>query len=145
MARLIKEGAKDQTIRDKAAQLVRGLSVRDSNARNYLAQANAIFQFVRDHVRYLRDIDGMETLHPAPWVLVNRYGDCDDKTVLSMALARAIGFPVRIVAVGYHGQSYSHVFGQFRFGRGWVTMECCENQPLGWTTPGITVRMVRHV
>lgn len=58
------------------------------------ARVMAALQFVQQQVRYLGIEDGMGSHVPrkAADTLYRRYGDCKDKTVLLMALLKAMGF-----------------------------------------------------
>lgn len=97
----------------------------------YRAEAEAVHRYVRDHVRYVRDIRGVETLHPAPWLLSQRAGDCDDKSVLTAALCEAIGHKTRLVAVGFKPWSYQHVYPEVELAGRWVALETTEPWALG--------------
>ncbi len=60
-----------------------------------------IYEWVRDHIRYVAvaiGIGGFQP-HPAEQVLVNRYGDCKDMTTLLCSLAREIGIEAYEVIV----------------------------------------------
>lgn len=126
MAALIKAGSQTLPIRERAVILTAGLRQKD-----YLAEARAVHAWVRDNVRYVRDIRGVETLHTAPRILAQRAGDCDDKTVLVGALLTSIGHRVRLVAVGFDGRGYSHVYPEAYIGRRWWPLETTEPWPFG--------------
>lgn len=91
-----------------------------------MAEARAVHGWVRDNVRYVRDIAGVETLHTAPRLLVDRAGDCDDKSILIAALLASIGHRVRFVAVGFGPRGYSHVYPEAFIAGQWWPMEATE-------------------
>lgn len=102
-------------------QLVQGLRQKD-----YLAEAKRVHQWVRDSIRYTRDIAGVETLHTADRLLIDRAGDCDDKSVLIGALLHSIGHQTRLVAVGFGPRGFSHVYPEALIGGRWWPMEATE-------------------
>ncbi|MGH8742860.1 MAG: transglutaminase-like domain-containing protein [Burkholderiales bacterium] len=139
MSRLAKDGRKNPVIRDTAARLVQGLS-----SKNYSGEIGHLFDFVRDKIRYTRDIDGVETLHFPEVVLEQGYGDCDDKAVLLASLLGAIGHRTRFIAVGFEPGNYSHVLTQVQFGNGkWLSLDPTENRPIGWFPPNVRATMIR--
>lgn len=100
-------------------------------------------EFVRDKVRYVRDIRGVETLSTPLRTLENHSGDCDDKATLASALLEAIGFRTRLTAWGRPGR-FSHVLCEVRFNDKWLTVETTESVGLGWK-PRMGYRMIAHV
>mgnify|MGYP001558090128 FL=1 len=100
-------------------------------------EADAVFRFVRDRIRYVRDPHGLEALQTPAATLTLKTGDCDDKTILLAALLQNLGIPVILVAGGFAPHRFVHVWlrGQVR-GR-WVAMDPTEPRPLGWEPPMI--------
>lgn len=112
--------------------------------KHLLCEIVQIHRFVRDDIRYIKDIDGVETLHSPLRVLQYRAGDCDDKTILTSALLAAIGFKVRIVAVGPPG-IFCHVLPEvFLYGK-WVPLETTEPVKPGWYPKNYTNRMLENI
>jgi transglutaminase-like putative cysteine protease len=137
MSDLVKRGKKQPTIREKATALVQPLA-----QKNYLGEIIALHQFVRDNIRYVRDIRGVETVHFPEQILSQEYGDCDDKAILLASLLESIGHPTRFVAVGFTvPDDYSHVFVDTKYGPGWMSLETTENVPAGWRPPGIVAAL----
>jgi transglutaminase-like putative cysteine protease len=108
----------------------RGLAQKD-----FTGEARRLFTFVRDQIRYVRDIDGVETLHAADWVLKLRAGDCDDKAILLAALLLSIGHTVRFKAVAFDPGEFTHVWSQTCLGGRWVDMEPTELVAFGQSVP----------
>lgn len=106
--------------------------------KDYRAEAEAIFNEVRDGVRYMRDVHGVETLQEPPITLASRLGDCDDQSALLAAMLESIGVPTRFVVAGYSGDYYEHVYLQAWLD-GWVDMDPTEPHPMGWAPPDPTV------
>ncbi|MBP1655576.1 MAG: Transglutaminase-like enzyme, putative cysteine protease [Bacteroidetes bacterium] len=68
------------------------------------ARLQAIFEWVRDHVRYIAveiGIGGYQP-HDAEEVVAKRYGDCKDMVVAVCALARRADIPVHPVMISTH-------------------------------------------
>lgn len=108
--------------------------------KDYRAEAEAIFNEVRDGIRYTRDVHGVETLQEPPITLATRMGDCDDQAALLGALLESIGIPTRFVVAGYSGEHYEHVYLQaWLDSDGWVDMDATEPHPMGWAPPDNTV------
>lgn len=139
MRALANHGKQQPEIRAKALELVRGNLQKD-----YVAEAKAIHAFVKDHIRYTRDVRGVETLHTAPQILKQAQGDCDDKSVLIASLLEAIGHEVQFVAIGY-GENYSHVYPEVKIRGQWYAIETTENWPFGKAPPKPKKRMVQAV
>lgn len=137
MAGLADAGKKSMLVRGLAVDLTSGLMQKD-----FLGEARACLEFVRDRIRYVRDIEGVETLHDAETVLRQGAGDCDDKCILLAALLLSIGAPVRFVAVAFEPEVYSHVWLQVRTPPGyggvagsWVDLEPTEPIAFGAHVP----------
>jgi hypothetical protein len=81
------EGAHNAEVRFLAQRIVDGVGNKD-----YEGEARAIFQFMREHVRYTLDPRGLEWVQ-TPWftLLVQGQGDCDDHSTAACALAAALG------------------------------------------------------
>lgn len=101
-------------------------------AKAELAEVDAIFSWVRDHVRYTRDVAGVETL-ASPWTTYRRQsGDCDDQVALLGALLEAVGYPVRLVIAAYQEAGlWEHVYLQVYAGGFWIDADPTEDLPLG--------------
>lgn len=98
--------------------------------------------FVRDAIRYVRDIRGVETLHTPERVLKQRAGDCDDKAMLLVALLESIGHTARFRAVGFLPGVFSHVLVDVMLGGEWVAAETTEPVELGWSPKAARYEMV---
>ena len=112
MRELAEEGARDLNVRETAIAIVKAAGAA---AHDNVAELQALFQFVRDRVRFTSDILGVETLQGPAYTLRTRAGDCDDRAVLLVALARSIGIPAdfafQVVALRPNApRAFSHVF-----------------------------------
>jgi hypothetical protein len=116
--------------------------------KDYLGELRTIHAFVRDHIRYVRDVESVETLQTPIQTLNVLAGDCDDKSILFSSLAGAIGFPTRFAAIGVRGGDFSHVMAQAAVdGDQFVNAETILTDPpveLGWEPPDATSVMYAH-
>lgn len=128
MRRFIHDYKKASQVRETALTLISGVRQKD-----WVGEVRAIFNWVRDHIRYTRDINGVETLQTPLATMELGAGDCDDKTTLLAALLESIGHPTRLVAAGYQApRRYSHVYLETRLGARWVPLDATLlDKPMG--------------
>lgn len=101
--------------------------------KDYVGEARALFRFVRDRIRYIREpIEGLQTPEAT---LQMRAGDCDDKVILLGALLVATGAHVKLVAGGYSPRQFSHVWLRALVRGHWIPMDPTEPRPMGWEPP----------
>lgn len=127
MRALVRRGKASPLVRQTAARLVNHLPQKD-----YWGEMRVIHAFVRDEIRYVRDINGVETLHHPDFILKNRYGDCDDKTILTCAMLESIGNKTRIKVVDTTGMGYCHVLPECFYRGKWYPLEVTEPVQIGW-------------
>lgn len=126
MREIVHRARFSRVIRDKAMALTQGLKQKD-----YLGEAARLFLFVRDEVRYSRDPVGVEWLQHPELTLSQQAGDCDDKTTLLAALLRAVGHPVKLVAIGFRPGQFAHVYPEVLIKGHWIPLEPTEHWPMG--------------
>lgn len=132
----------DQVKIYKANPQIRQLAVQllgrvNGNEKNYLAQIYRLFNFVQNHIGYVRDIRGVETIQTPLYTLEIGAGDCDDKSVLLATLIECIGHPTRFLAMGFAPNTYCHVICEVYVGGAWVSLDTTEDKPMGWKPPDI--------
>lgn len=122
MAKLAKDGRFSPEVHATARRILQNVP-----AKNWPAEVEAVYEFVRDSIRYTQDPDGAEGLQTPVVTLEIKAGDCDDKVILLGALLLSLNHPVRFCAVRLDDDPfYSHVFAQTRLGAGWVNLETTE-------------------
>lgn len=106
-------------------------------AKAQLSEVEALFVYVRDHVRYQQDVAGIETLAD-PWTTLRRQvGDCDDQVTLLGTLLEAAGYPTRIVLAAYQApRVWEHTYLQALAEGQWLDLDPTEDGPVGWRPPG---------
>ena len=114
-------------------------------------RAEAIFRYVRDHVRYMSDVDqfGSDEFAQNADELAETIdekgrarGDCEDYAILLAVMFRAAGFRSAVVLAPGHAAALMHLPGydranvawKFRDKSGWIWAEATGGRnPLGWT------------
>lgn len=125
-------------IRETALDLIADLPPKD-----WRAELRAVFAFVRDRIRYTRDIRGVETVQTPAATLDIGQGDCDDKATLLAALLESIGTPTRFVAVGYRApEQFSHVYLEARAAGAWIPLDATMPVEVGWKPRASVARFV---
>jgi transglutaminase-like putative cysteine protease len=73
-----------------------------------LEKLQNIYEWVRDHVRYIAVDMGMGGFQPhlVTEIFRNQYGDCKDMTTLVCSMAKEIGIPVYPVLISTHQNGY---------------------------------------
>lgn len=128
MLRVVHDARASQTVLDAVAQLVRFLPQHDQ-----LAEAQAIFNFVQNHIRYTRDPLTVEMLQTPEQLLERGVGDCDDKAILLMAMLHAVGIPAMFVVGGRAPNMFEHVWVAAYLNGQWISMDATEPHAMGWT------------
>lgn len=130
MRTLARDGAKDPIIREASVRAIRAAGVRD---HDFDSEAVALFTFVRDRVRFVRDTHGVEVLQRPTYTLAHGFGDCDDKATLLGAMLLSIGQDVRFRAVGMTRAGFGHVYVVTRInGRDVPLDPTWGGTPAGW-------------
>lgn len=126
MCRLANEGKRDPNVRLTAIRACGALLQKD-----YLGEARACSDWVRDEIRYIKDPVGVELVATPAKTLEIGSGDCDDKSTLLAAMLLSIGHPARFIAVGLQPKVFSHVFVQTKIAQHWVNAETTEPWEFG--------------
>ena len=119
-------------VRELALKLTRNLPQKDFDG-----EARVLFDYVQNSIRYVRDINGVETVQTPLKTLEYGAGDCDDKASLLAALLESLGHETRFYAVGFRPANVSHVLLQCKIHGQWVALETTEPVAYGWTPPNV--------
>jgi hypothetical protein len=120
-----------------------------------LRQASTIFYWVRDNVRYIRDISGVEEI-TSPWTILNNVlsgrtdhsADCDDHAILLSSLLRSVGFPTRFTAIasGKHGKTLDHVRVDVLLNKYWYPLEATiKNSVFGLGVSSVSSPLILYI
>lgn len=140
MAKVVTEAKKDITLRELALSIV-----ENAPRKCWSCEAKLIQQYIYNNIRYVRDIDGIETIATPQKTLQYKQGDCDDVSVLAATLLQCVGHPVRFVAVGFNGGAISHVLIETLIGNQWLPMELTEEVPFGQYPPNVTRKLIQNI
>lgn len=101
-----------------------------------IARPVALFEWVREHVRYVPDVLDVETLASPVITLRSMFGDCDDQATLLATLFEAVGYPTRFVVAAYSDPSVmEHVYLQVAVDGQWFDCDPTEPLPFGIAPP----------
>lgn len=130
MCRLIEEGSRDPLVNRTAIAILQAAKVPQFD---FEGERRALYEWLRRSIRFVRDIEGKETLRSPRETLTVGAGDCDCNTILTLALLKTIGQRVRIITIAAHPEApdiFSHVFGEVRDERGrWIPMDSARRKP----------------
>ncbi len=133
---LIRHGAKDFVVRQRAIQIFRQYNVR---AKDRYGEVCALFDWVRRNIRFTRDIFRVELLHTARRMLELKAGDCDDLTILLGSMLVSTGHPVRLALVGFRPSRphlYSHIYPEVFVNGRWTAIDASvRKRPMGFAPP----------
>jgi hypothetical protein len=115
MKKMAREYSRHDLVKRLATNI---LHYQNIPSHHYLDEARAIGEFVKKHIRYVKDPVGTESLQ-APDMMIRMMkdvgyamGDCDDMALLSAALLMSIGIRPRFRAIRYREGSanYNHIY-----------------------------------
>lgn len=125
---------------EKTKPAIRGLAlklIRNLPENNQLAEIRKLFYFVRDNIRFVKDVEGIETLQYPENTIKWKGGDCDCKMILLGSLLASIGHKVRFAIYKINNpHKYDHINIQVYLKRKgkWLTLDPTrKSRPLGWS------------
>ncbi|MGE3854458.1 MAG: transglutaminase domain-containing protein [Planctomycetota bacterium] len=148
--RLIREGSHHPHVVETARRIVSNVPDKDD-----VGEIRAVWDWLRENVRYVRDPIGMEVMQTAHRMLSptellpdeiakrlpppSKAGDCDEMgAVLAGALLRAIGYTVRIALWAKPRGAWQHIFtlAYAPQHKGWLPVDpTMKDKPFGWLPP----------
>lgn len=131
MARMVKDARRNPNVVQFARSLIAGVP-----EKAWREEVNAVFNWVRDNIRYTLDPDGVEMLTTPMRLIEEGCEDCDGKSTLLASLLASIGYKVRFRAVGFQNGDLSHVYVEVLLGTIWVPLDSTEPHEMGWRPPG---------
>jgi hypothetical protein len=137
IAQMIRDGARDFVVRQKAIQIFRSYGVPP---KDRWGEVCSLFCWVRDHIRYTRDIFRVELLHTPRRMLELQAGDCDDMTILLGSMLLSTGHPVRLALTGFRANRphiYTHIYPEVNVHGRWIALDATMNKPIGWAPPAV--------
>jgi transglutaminase-like putative cysteine protease len=108
--------------------------------KNTPKEIAAIFNGMRQDVRYTSDVAGVDTYATPGRTLQHRAGDCDDYATLGASALQALGIPARFKVIRTRdSQTWNHVYLQAsatKSGQGpWISLDASVPVRAGWEVP----------
>lgn len=130
-------GYRSEVVRRAAIRICMGIQGHDSQG-----ELGALFDFVRDQIRYRADPWDTERVQDPCQTLLLASGDCDDKCVLLAALVASLGYLPRFVVQSQDGQFFDHVYVEVERSGQWIALDPTadgqsglELASVGWRNP----------
>lgn len=130
-------GYRSEVVRRAAIRICMGIRGHDSQG-----ELGALFDFVRDQIRYRADPWDTERVQDPCQTLLLASGDCDDKCVLLSALVASLGYLPRFVVQSQDGQFFDHVYVEVERSGQWIALDPTadgqsglELASVGWRNP----------
>jgi len=103
---IVEDAKKNPYFRQLATQIINSFPCQH---KNYDCYVYAIAKWVKENIKYIKDITGYETLQTPENTLKIGGGDCDDHAILVATLLNAIGVKTAFKIVGENGR-YKHIY-----------------------------------
>jgi len=140
MKDIINKSSQDYYVRRWAEQIV------GNSGKCDIDKVRAIFFFLANNTRYLKDPHGFELLKtPKISLELIEIGDtpqldCDDYVILSLSLLKSIGYPVAMRAIAMEeDKKLKHVYGIVKTKQGWIPLDLTKPEnDIGWEYPYAT-------
>jgi transglutaminase-like putative cysteine protease len=127
---LVDQGVKDPVVNRTAIAIVQAARVASFD---FAGEIRAIYNWIRQNIRFVRDIAGKETLRTAREILQVRAGDCDDiNAILLPSLIGSIGGQVRLVTISSHPAApdqFSHIYAEALVDGRWIALDAARRNP----------------
>lgn len=141
MAEIVAEYQRDPGIQAQAISIVQLNQPKDEPS-----EIRALFDFVRDSIRYVGDVYEHETVRTPDKTIALRAGDCDDKSVLLATLLRSIGYDAAFIVTGYTMPgTFEHVYVGVNLDGQLIPLDTTEPMPMGWEAPGAVSKYVQTI
>lgn len=152
MRRMVVDRRNSQEYRLLASRIIHaGLAgIGGDEKHTYYKELGAIFDWVRNNIRYTADPSGLDVYYPPEYALKARTGDCDEMAVLIAILAESVGYPAKFRSVAKKGDNFCHVYAMVDADKGarspgrWIAMDTVYATAIG-AEPPYTRSMDLHV
>lgn len=112
--------------------------------KDNIGEAKAVFNHIRENVRYTSDILGIDTYQHPKHSIKLKSSDCDDYSSLVCSALLSLGIPCRLKVIRTKDSNeWNHIYAQAGFPRAnptkWITMDASVPKPFGWEAPSAMV------
>lgn len=121
MRGLVDQALKNPRIYVLAREIVQGVPAYHDSA-----EAREIYDWVHNHIRFVKGVIGKQSLQSANATLDLRAGQCTDISILMAALLMAIGYPARFIAVATEpdaSDQFSHIYPEVEIEGEWIPVD----------------------
>lgn len=133
-----------QSSREEIKQIANYIAAQSCVKADRVCQSRALFQFVRDEIKYVPDENFHDQLENPLTVLKTGGADCEDVAVLLLAMQKAIGNKVRLVFVP--GHAYAQVSIPDYRGEKWLNLEAtCSDCQFGELPNNTAMQKKRYI
>jgi len=130
------EGIQDPTIQQLAARIMQEYNVP---SRDFEAEASAVFNWVRDNIRYTRDPDALELFRKPIRTVQLGIADCDDMSILIAALLGTIGHRLLLRVIGVTSAEPEHIYPLDQLppdnSTYYIALDATRSEDMGWEIP----------
>lgn len=144
--RITNKGKLDPEIRKFVANSINKRCGKDwcVRERDYDGEIVAVFNAVRQNVRYTGDIWGVDTFQSPVRTLELGTGDCDDMSMIIASCLMSIGYPIRFRVIRTKNSSdFNHIFVLCgrppKEPKQWVSLDATVAKPAGWYPPSYLI------
>jgi len=113
---LISNAVQSPAIRNLAARVVKN-KITDTD------KAIAIYDYIRNNIRYVREPKGQDIFQPPERTVATRLGDCEDHFALVSAIAKLAGMPVKAKVISQDSITFTHIYPLLKVNGKWVPMD----------------------
>ena len=142
LRRLVDEGKRDPAVYEFVRSAISKRCGDDwcIREKDNTGEARAIFDAIRQRVRYTSDIAGVDTYQKPAHTLALRSADCDDFSSLLCSALLSAGIPCRFKVIRtVTGNDWNHIYVQAGFPRAqpskWVSLDASVPVRFGWEAP----------
>jgi hypothetical protein len=131
------EGIQDPKIQNLAARILEEYNVP---ARDWEGESRAVFNWVRDNIRYTRDPEGLELFRKPIRTVQLGIADCDDMSILIAALLGTIGHTLLLRVIGVSSDEPEHIYPVDLLPPGdeatyQLALDATRPEDIGWEVP----------
>lgn len=94
--------------------------------RNRANIANAVYNWMKANIQYVRDPFHIEWLQAPEVTLQLKSGDCDDMSILATSLLGSMGIPVRLMVISQDAKTkqFGHIYAEYQEQNGnWIPFD----------------------
>jgi hypothetical protein len=127
------KGIQDPKIQQLAARIMKEYNVP---SRDFEAEASAVFNWVRENIRYTRDPDGLELFRKPIRTVQLGIADCDDMSILIAALLGTIGHKLVLRVIGVTSDEPEHIYPLVLLppdnSTYYIALDATRSEDMGW-------------